>query len=111
MNGGCQKKDALRPGPPPVEFSFRKSQIPLRGMVIGIRNTSERETLDNFIVRVTSPGEKDERSYRVEKPLKPHDSITVGWVELDGWKLKPGDELTITCKQYAGEAKVTVPKP
>ncbi len=39
------------------------------------------------------------------------DTITVGWVELDGWKLKPRDEVTIECKGYVTPKKVTVPNP
>lgn len=100
-----------KPGPPPIKFSFRKSQIPLKGMVAGIRNTSSEETLENFVVRVKSSGEEGERSHRPLNQLEPQDSFTVGWAELDGWKLKPGDVLTVTCDQYKGEASAKVPEP
>lgn len=110
---GCQSQvedDSPKPGAPPLEFSFRKSQIPLRGVVAGIRNASTAETLEEFVVRVEAPEEEGIRSYRVEVPLKPEDSITVGWVELDGWALKPGQTLSVSCEQYTEPATVVVPK-
>src|SRR5688500_9847124 len=96
---GCEA--AKRPpqaAQPPIEFSFRKSQIPTRGMVAGIRNASSSETLTNFVVKVGSPKEQGTRSHRVDAPVEPQDTITVGWVELDGWKLKPEDEISVTCE-------------
>lgn len=111
---GCQNEAgpaAVRPGPPPIEFSFRKSQIPLKGVVAGLRNASDEEILENLVVRVNSPDEEGERSYRVETAIRPQDSITVGWMELDGWKLEPGQSLSVTCNGYAGTATIEVPKP
>lgn len=105
------EKPDPKPGPPPIEFSFRKSQIPLKGMVAGVRNASTDEILENFVVRVKSSDEEGERSHRPANHLKPQDSFTVGWAELDGWKLKPGDVLTVTCDQYEGETSATVPEP
>ncbi|MCA9068425.1 MAG: hypothetical protein KDA84_05860 [Planctomycetaceae bacterium] len=105
------KKPDPKPGPPPVEFSFRKSKIPLQGMVAGVWNTSEQETLESLVVRVSSPEEEGERSHHLWKTLRPQDSITVGWQELDGWKLKPDDVLKITCDQYRDEVFITIPQP
>ena len=106
---GCGAKP--RAGSPPIEFSFRKSQIPTRGMVIGIKNASPSETLKGLSVEVRSPGEAATRSHAVEKEIKPRDTITVGWVELDGWKLKPADELSVTAAGYSEPKTITVPKP
>lgn len=106
-----EKKPEPKAGPPPIVFSFRKSKIPLQGMVAGVRNTSEEETLENLVVHVSSPEEEGERSHRLQIKLLPLDSITIGWQELDGWKLKPDDELKITCDQYQGERTATVPEP
>lgn len=108
---GKKEKPDPKPGPPPLEFSFRKSQIPLKGMVAGVRNASTDEVLENFVVQVQPAGEESERSHRPIHLLKPQDSFTVGWAELDGWKLKPGDVLRVTCDQYEGEASATVPEP
>ena len=107
---GCGGAVAPAPkaGAPPLEFSVRKSQIPTKGMVVGIRNASDA-TLEEFIVYVEAEGEEGKRSYRVDAPLRPEDSITVGWMELDGWELKAGDRLTVKCKQYTGSAEYTVP--
>lgn len=108
---GCQKPQAPVAAPiaPPVEFSFRESQIPTRGMVVGVQNTSSDETLEGLVVRVHSPGEEGVRSHVIGS-LLPQDTITVGWMELDGWVLKPGDEMTVSCDQYTGEANTTVPE-
>lgn len=111
---GCDEmKQGAKPraGSPPVEFSFRKSQIPTRGMVVGVKNASPSETLTGLTVEVRSPGEETTRSHVVEKEIKPRDSITIGWVELDGWKLKPGDEVSATVAGYMDPKTVTVPKP
>lgn len=99
-----------KPGKPPIEFSFRKSQVPTKGMVAGIRNSSDSEELSELVVQVHGPNEKGQRSHRVDSIVRPQDSITVGWVELDGWKLKAGDSLTVRCRQYTGEASDVVPE-
>ena len=111
---GCEElKQGAKPkaGSPPIEFSFRKSQIPTRGMVVGIKNASASETLAGLTVEVRSPGEATTSSHAVEKQIKPHDTITVGWVELDGWKLKPADELSVTAAGYTERKTITIPKP
>jgi hypothetical protein len=109
---GCQaqQKAAPKAGPPPIEFRFRKSQVPTKGMVAGLRNASDAETLTEFIVHVRGAKEQDVRSHRVDVPVEPQDTITVGWVELDGWKLKPGDTMTVRCREYVGEATEVVPE-
>lgn len=108
---GCPQPAGPKAGSPPIEFSFRKAQVPTRGMVVGIKNASSSETLESLTVEVRSPGEETTRSHVVEKEIKPRDSITVGWVELDGWKLKPGDEISVTADRYTEPKTVTVPKP
>jgi hypothetical protein len=100
-----------KPGPPPIEFSFRKSQVPLKGLVAGVRNASKDEELTSFVIRVTSPKEEGERSHLQPITLMPQDSFTVGWMELDGWKLKSGDVVTVTCEQYEGEVTAIVSEP
>lgn len=100
-----------KPGSPPVSFHYRKAQIPGKGLVAGIQNTSTTETLTNFVVKVTSKDEQRNGSYRVSKSLQPEDSMTIGWVELDGWELKVDDRLAVACEQYADEATSTVTAP
>ena len=108
---GCSQPAGLKQGPPPIEFSFRKAQIPTRGMVVGIKNAADGETLEKLTVEVRSPGEETPRSHVIETGIKPHDSITVGWVELDGWKLKPGDNVSVKVAGYSKPKTITVPKP
>jgi hypothetical protein len=93
---GCRRAapaPAPRPEPPPLKLSFRKSQIPTESMVAGINNPSSSESIKVIAVFVKGKDEKEERSYRLDREVKPLDSISVGWVELNGWKLKPGDKL------------------
>jgi hypothetical protein len=33
----------------------------------------------------------------------------VGWIELDGWKLKSGDRLRVLCEGYRDSFDVDVP--
>ena len=107
---GCRKQIAApRPGPPPLKVSFRKSQIPTEGMVAGINNPSSSESIQVVAVFVRGKGEKEERSYRIDRELKPLDSISVGWIQLNGWKLKPGDKLRIRCEGYTDDLESEVP--
>lgn len=79
-------------------------------MVIGIKNASQNETLKELTVEVRSPNEETTRSHVIEKEIKPRDTVTVGWVELDGWKLEPGDKVSVTADGYTDAKKVTVPE-
>ncbi|HEY7427976.1 MAG TPA: hypothetical protein VH682_27330 [Gemmataceae bacterium] len=90
-------------GPPPLRVSFRKSQIPTQGMVAGVNNPSAAESVQVVAVFVQGKGEKEERSYRLDREVKPLDSISVGWAELGGWKLKRGDKLRIRCEGYTSD--------
>ena len=107
MLTGCGPK----PGSPPVTFQYRQAQVPGKGLVAGVENTSKTETLSNFVVKVSSQDAQRNGSYRVTKFLEPEDSMTIGWVELDGWELKVDDHLSISCEQYAEAATSTVTAP
>jgi hypothetical protein len=107
---GCgREKLPPKPGAPPVSFSFRKSQVLTKGMVAGIQNTGD-EPLSDIVVQVGSPKEEGSRSHRVGGPIRPDDTITVGWVELDGWKLKPNDKMSVKCAEYTDAATAVVPE-
>ena len=107
--GGCTAPPPPpKPGPPPLKISFRKSQLPLQGLVAGINNPSSSETIRVVAVFVQGVNEPGERSHRLDYELKPLDSITVGWKELDGWKLKDQDKLRIRCEGYTGDYNCVV---
>jgi len=78
-------------------------------MVAGINNPSSSESIQVVAVFVRGKGEKEERSYRIDRELKPLDSISVGWIQLNGWKLKPGDKLRIRCEGYTDDLESEVP--
>ena len=108
---GCKKPVAEpQPGQPPLKLSFRKSQIPTEGMVAGINNPSSSESIKVIAVFVQGKNEKEERSYRIDHELKPLDSISVGWIQLNGWKLKSGDKLRVRCEGYARDLEGEVPE-
>jgi hypothetical protein len=107
---GCrQAPPPPNPGPPPLKISYRESQIPTQGMVAGINNPSTTDAIKVIAVFVRSANDKDERSYRLDKEIKPLDMITVGWIEMDGWKLKTGDKLRIKCDGYDATLDTDVP--
>jgi hypothetical protein len=107
---GCKKPVAEpRPEPPPLKLSYRKSQIPTEGMVVGINNPSSSDSIKVIAVFVQGKNEKEERSYRIDQELKPLDSISVGWIQLNGWKLKSGDKLRVRCEGYARDLEGEVP--
>ena len=90
-------------GPPPFKVTFRNSQIPTQGMVANVNNPSATEKIKVAVVFVQGKGEKEERSYRLDREVKALDSLTIGWAELGGWKLMPGDKLRIQCEGYAAD--------
>src|SRR5215469_16767374 len=79
---GCARPAPPPPaGPPPFKVSFRKSQIPGQGMVANLNNPSSTETITVAVVFVRGKDEKEERSYRLDREVKPLDSLSVGWGE------------------------------
>jgi hypothetical protein len=105
---GCRPA-APKPGPPPLKISFRPSQFKDQGLVAGINNPSSSESIKVVAVFVRSAEDKDERSYRLDRVIRPLDSINVGWLELDSWKLKPGDKLRFLCEGYEASLDTEVP--
>lgn len=94
---------AVKAGPPPFKVSFRKSQIPGQGLVANVNNKSSTEKITVAVVFVHGKSEKEDRSYRLDRELKPLDSISIGWQELGGWKLKHGDRLRIRSDEYKAD--------
>lgn len=93
----------VKEGPPPFKVSFRKSQIPGQGLVANVNNKSSTDKITVAVAFVQGKGEKDERSYRLDRKLKPLDSMSIGWQELGGWKLKHGDKFRIRSDEYKEE--------
>jgi len=86
-------------GPPkaelPVDVSFRTSDLG-KGMVLKMRNTSQ-VPLKDLSFTITSQGGKQagEISKTLMKPLEPQATFEVGWAELGGWELSPGESIKI----------------
>lgn len=94
-------------GPPPLKVSFRKSQVPFHGLVAGINNPTD-QTIQVTAVLVQGAADAHPRTHRLDYELKSLDTMTVGWTELDGWKLKPKDKLMIRCDGFAQDFRVDV---
>lgn len=108
---GCRQEPAAAPPKaeaPPLKVSFRKPPIPTQGLVAGLNNPSATHAIKVIAVFVQGKGEKQERSYRLDREIKPLDSISVGWIELDGWKLKSGDKLRVRCEGYTRDLECDV---
>ncbi len=97
-------------GEPRVSVSFRNSKVPFQGLVAGMTNNSDQQ-LTGLTVTVQDPQENDRRTYQIKGGIPPHDNVDVGFLELDQWKLKAGQKLTISCDQYQGQKQVEVTKP
>jgi hypothetical protein len=104
--GGCQPQLV---GPPPLKAVFRKASVPTKGQVVGLGNPDGPQAIRVVQVYVRSANENDERPYRVDKSVAPNDSISLGWMELDGWALKSGDRIRVQCDGYDQDLIVNVP--
>ena len=106
---GCAPPPQPKAGPPPFKVSFRKSPIPNQGMVANVNNPLTTESIKVLVVFVQGKNEKEERSYRLDHEVKPLDSLSVGWAELKGWTLMPGDKLRLLCEGYSADLACAVP--
>jgi hypothetical protein len=106
LAGGCSQ---AKPGAPSLRVSYRKASIPGKGLVIGLTNTSS-QSLNVDRVHVRSADEKHERPYdqMFKKTIGPNDSIAIGWVELDGWKIRKGDQVRIFFREFEQPFEITV---
>lgn len=107
MACGCRPPAAI--GPPPLKASFRKASVPTKGFVVGLSNVDSPQAIHVVQVYVKSAKEEGERPYRVDKSVATKDSISLGWMELDGWPPKSGDRLRVECSGYDQELVVNVP--
>lgn len=79
----------------PVDVSFRTSDVG-KGMVLKMRNTSSAPLKDLSFTITNQGGKKaGEISKVLLKPLEPQATFEVGWVELGGWELSPGETIKI----------------
>lgn len=93
-----------------LAVGYRKASLPGHGVVLGLTNATEKETLKNVVVSVKSPTDQGERSYKVARALRPGETLSVGWKELDGWKLNSGDVVKIKMDGQATPLEVVVPR-
>lgn len=83
--------------PLPLETKFRTSLLG-RGMVLQLKNLNPNRPLDNLVLTVTAAGgEKAGRStFELKRPLESGVEMELGWIELHGWELAPGETIQIS---------------
>jgi len=82
---------------PPISVATRESLVG-QGIVLEVTNTSS-DYLHEVTVDITSPSGEKKQYYQTT--LKPHESVNVGWLKLDGWPIPEGSEVSVSCKGYA----------
>lgn len=94
----------------PVEVRFRASAVG-KGMVLHVKNASDRPLVDLGITITAAGGEKAGRIVRgMKRPLEPGQEVEIGWAELDGWQLSPGEKVELWLPEPGYEpVVVTVP--
>lgn len=81
---------------PPISVGKKESLVG-QGIVLTVTNTSD-EYLHEVLVKIVSPaGETKELGMAT---LNPHQSISIGWLKLDGWPIPEGSEVTVSAKGY-----------
>ncbi len=81
---------------PPISVGRRDSQLG-QGIVLSVTNTSG-DYLHEVKVEIRSP--EGETKEHLIPTLQPHESMNVGWLKLDGWKIPEGSEVTVRVKDY-----------
>ncbi|MCE9563350.1 MAG: hypothetical protein K8U57_15015 [Planctomycetes bacterium] len=100
--GGAGGPSQQRGSPPvpklPITTAFRNSLVG-KGMVLVIRNDSADQTLPSLgvVVRSAKRGDNSELNRQVAQDVKPGQVVEVGWAELSGWRLEPGESVDIWC--------------
>ena len=84
---------------PPVKISMRSSWV--RGGVLQISNHSSDQLVCSVYVRNNTS-----RSKTFRFVLNPNCMQEVGYLELDGWYLDPGEYAIISVEGYAIDLKV-----
>ena len=87
------------PMSPPVDVKYRDSYIG-RGIVLDI-NTHSGKTLYGIRLHITGRGGQS-TDVNVVNSLKPGEDTEVGWMELHGWTLEVGEEVSIYADGYLG---------
>jgi hypothetical protein len=95
-------------GEPPITLTTRDSLVGA-GKVLIITNTSD-ETLHQITLGISNDEKNQEvKDVVVAVTLKPHDSIQVGWMELN-LAFEPGDSVRVGAKGYMAYVRGTVPE-
>lgn len=95
-------------GEPPITLTTRDSLVGA-GKVLIITNTSD-ETLHQITLGISNDEKNQEvKDVVVAVTLKPHDSIQLGWMELN-LAFEPGDSVRVGAKGYMSYVRGTVPE-
>jgi len=77
------------------KISYRRSKVLGQGMVAGLTNGRGGENAEERGRPGPFPRRRPRPHHRVARSLRANNTVSVGWRELDGWKLEPGDRLRV----------------
>lgn len=81
---------------PPITVGQRESLVG-QGIVLAVTNTSG-DFLHEVTVTIESP---DGEAKTFSTPtLEPHETLSVGWLKLEGWPIPPGSKVSVSCKGF-----------
>lgn len=81
---------------PPISVELRESLVG-QGWVAEVTNTSG-DFLQEIRVRIESP-EGETREY-FAATLNPRETLSVGWLKLEGWPVPEGSTVTVKAKGF-----------
>lgn len=81
---------------PPITVGQRESLVG-QGIVLAVTNTSG-DFLHEVTVTIESPG-GEVKTYSTPT-LEPHETLSVGWLKLEGWPIPSGSKVSVACKGF-----------
>lgn len=94
---------------PPLNVTYRSSQIPGYGFVVNIQNASKTSPAVIESFKVSSKTGKT-MSQELKVKILPTNSIDVGWSDLKPWKLQSGDEVEVQCSGISKPVTLKIPE-
>ncbi len=83
---------------PPLSIVTRDSFVGA-GKVLIITNTSD-DYLHACTIKIEAPNGQVFGPKVFATTLEPHAGIEVGWMELEGWVVEPGERVTVSCRGF-----------
>jgi hypothetical protein len=91
---------------PQLTVRFRDSAVGI-GKVLILTNASDKTIHGIQIVAKSDRGDQVTRD--IPGRLEPNGVLEIGWLELEGWKPKPGETFLITAEGFPKPLQVEIP--